>query len=103
MAGGWLWIRVSEEWGRCAPQSLCRVVSEFVGHYHAERNHQGLGNRLIRLTPSISANDGIVCRQQRLGGMLENEQQEQTTTASQRVSVRPDTTRRRVNRGAVLW
>lgn len=49
MAGGWLWIRVSEEWGRCAPQSLCRVVSEFVGHYHAERNHQGLGNRLIRL------------------------------------------------------
>jgi hypothetical protein len=39
-------------------------------HYHEERNHQGLGNRLIRSTPSVPANDGIVCRRQRLGGML---------------------------------
>jgi hypothetical protein len=24
-----------------------RAVAEFVAHYHRERNHQGLGNRLI--------------------------------------------------------
>src|SRR5437762_252065 len=27
--------------------SLRRVIHEFVAHYHRERNHQGLGNRLI--------------------------------------------------------
>ena len=27
--------------------SLRKVVREFVAHYHGERNHQGLGNRLI--------------------------------------------------------
>ena len=27
--------------------SLRRAVHEFMAHYHAERNHQGLGNRLI--------------------------------------------------------
>ena len=26
---------------------LRRVVSEYVEHYHRERNHQGIGNRLI--------------------------------------------------------
>jgi putative transposase len=26
---------------------LLRAVDEFVGHYHGERNHQGLGNELI--------------------------------------------------------
>ncbi len=31
-----------------AQASLRRVVSEFMEHYHEERNHQGLGNRLIR-------------------------------------------------------
>ena len=37
---------------------------------HAKRNHQGLGNRLIRSTPSVAANDRIVRRRQRLGGIL---------------------------------
>jgi hypothetical protein len=26
---------------------LRKAIREFVEHYHAERNHQGLGNRLI--------------------------------------------------------
>lgn len=50
--------------------SLHRAIVEYLEHYHAERNHQGLGNRLIRSTPSIAANDGVVRRRQRLGGML---------------------------------
>jgi putative transposase len=28
-------------------RSLRTAVREFVGHYHMERNHQGLNNRLI--------------------------------------------------------
>jgi len=27
--------------------SLRKAIHEFIGHYHHERNHQGLGNRLI--------------------------------------------------------
>jgi hypothetical protein len=39
-------------------------------HYHGERNHQGLENRLIRGMPSVAVNKGAVHRRQRLGGML---------------------------------
>jgi hypothetical protein len=48
------------------------LVSEFVQHYHLERNHQGLDNRLVTLAPPAPANDGdrAVCRRQRLGGLL---------------------------------
>jgi transposase InsO family protein len=48
---------------------LRRALSEFVAHYHAERNHQGLGNALIQpVTPPEAA--GPVRRRQRMGGML---------------------------------
>ena len=50
--------------------SLRRAVSEYVAHYHGERNHQGLENRLIRQDPSIMAHNGCVGRRPRLGGML---------------------------------
>jgi len=50
--------------------SLRRAVAEYLDHYHGERNHQGLGNRLIRSTPSALQGVGMVRRQQRLGGML---------------------------------
>jgi len=50
--------------------SLCRAVSEYVSHYHAERNHQGLENSLIRATPSVAANEGGIHRRPRLGGLL---------------------------------
>lgn len=49
--------------------SLRRAISEFVLHYHQERNHQGLANRLI-VPRSDSQAAGSVCRHQRLGGML---------------------------------
>jgi hypothetical protein len=50
--------------------SLRKAIQEFVQHYHRERNHQGLGSRLI--TPDEGTGDrcGIVRRRQRLGGML---------------------------------
>jgi putative transposase len=50
--------------------SLRKAVQEFLGHYHRERNHQGLGNRLILPTGTHQRTTGLVRRRQRLGGML---------------------------------
>ncbi len=50
--------------------SLRRAVAEYVAHYHGERNHQGLNNRLIRRAQTVAAKDGVVHRRPRLGGML---------------------------------
>src|SRR6516165_2847671 len=50
--------------------SLRKALREFVAHYHHERNHQGLGNRLIvEEEPRADKTGAIQCRQ-RLGGML---------------------------------
>ena len=50
--------------------SLRRAVSEFVIHYHQERNHQGLDNQLIHANLTEAENDtNIYCRP-RLGGVL---------------------------------
>jgi putative transposase len=49
--------------------SLRRAVAEYMDHYHGERNHQGLKNRLIHPTVAI-ANSGAVHRHARLGGTL---------------------------------
>lgn len=43
---------------------LWHVISEYIEYYHAERNHQGIGNRLIT-TPTEQLE-----RRERLGGML---------------------------------
>jgi putative transposase len=50
--------------------SLRKAIHEFMAHYHLERNHQGLGNRLI--TPEVLPirGTGAIQRRQRLGGML---------------------------------
>jgi transposase InsO family protein len=50
--------------------SLRKAIQEFVVHYHGERNHQGLGNRLIIPDESHAGNDGAIRRHERLGGML---------------------------------
>jgi putative transposase len=49
--------------------SLQHAVSHFVAHYHIERNHQGLANRLLQPGP-ITDTSHPVQRRQRLGGML---------------------------------
>jgi len=50
--------------------SLRRALKEYVVHYHTERNHQGVGNRLLEPLAMVgSSNDPIYCRE-RLGGML---------------------------------
>jgi len=46
-----------------------RAVAEYVEHYHQERNHQGLDNRLIAGTPVIDITSRVQ-RRPRLGGLL---------------------------------
>lgn len=50
--------------------SLRRAINEFMAHYHEERNHQGLENRLIRGMHREAATGGTIHRRPRLGGML---------------------------------
>ena len=49
-------------------QHLRRAIAEYVEHYHHERTHQGLGNRLIEGVPELTS--GRVVRRPRLGGLL---------------------------------
>ena len=50
---------------------LRHVLTQYVEHYHGERNHQGLGNQLIEPLPANSnAGEGAVRRRERLGGVL---------------------------------
>ena len=50
--------------------SLRHAIAHYMAHYHVERNHQGLENRLIRPGASLGARDGTIFRRPRLGGML---------------------------------
>ena len=49
---------------------LRRAISEYMRHYHSERNHQGLGNTLIDGISSDTDGMGPVARRERLGGLL---------------------------------
>jgi transposase InsO family protein len=50
--------------------SLRRAIREFVIHYHTERNHQSLGNKIIRPEFAGFPPAGEVHCRKRLGGML---------------------------------
>jgi len=50
--------------------SLMRAIREYLAHYHQERNHQGLDNRLIEpLDQEPDCRGPVRCRE-RLGGYL---------------------------------
>jgi len=71
------WVRSIKE--ECLSQlilfgenSLRRVVSDFLEHFHQERNHQGTGNVLLFPVPATcegAPSKAIRCRE-RLGGLL---------------------------------
>ena len=46
-----------------------RAITEYVAHYHHERNHQGLDNELIEGVAPTRRDSRIRCRP-RLGGLL---------------------------------
>jgi transposase InsO family protein len=52
------------------PASLQHAVRQFMAHYHTERNHQGLENRLPQPASVTALPHHPVQRRQRLGGML---------------------------------
>ena len=54
-------------------RSLESAVREYVEHYHAERNHQGLGNELIEPSDDAKFIAGKIECRQRLGGMLKRQ------------------------------
>jgi hypothetical protein len=49
---------------------LERALKQFVAHYHLERNHQGLENRIIDPGAEVGREIGEVQCRDRLGGML---------------------------------
>jgi putative transposase len=51
-------------------ESLRTAIRNFVGHYHSDRNHQGLRNQLISPEAGHLGSAGEVQRRQRLSGML---------------------------------
>jgi transposase InsO family protein len=50
--------------------SLRHAIAQYLSHYHNERNHQGLGNQLLRPVAGMGDSFRAVQRRQRLGGML---------------------------------
>lgn len=51
------------------PEHLRRALREFVAHYHLERPHQGVGNRLLTPCVDVYVGDRVVA-DERLGGLL---------------------------------
>ena len=49
--------------------SLQHAITHFMAHYHAQRNHQGLANQLLRHAPIVAPSQSVH-RGQRLDGML---------------------------------
>lgn len=47
-----------------------RATTQFVVHYHQERNHQGLNNKLIRPEFNPLPSTGLIRCRKRLGGMF---------------------------------
>jgi transposase InsO family protein len=51
-------------------QHLRHAVKEYMEHYHVERNHQGLDNRLIEERHAVVDMNSPIERRERLGGVL---------------------------------
>ena len=49
---------------------LRHAIREYMEHYHTERNHQGLGSRIIQVDDNVGRSNGAVKTRARLGGFL---------------------------------
>jgi putative transposase len=52
------------------PDMLERSLREYLEHYHQERNHQGIGNRVMTDTNTRHHVANTIVRRPRLGGIL---------------------------------
>src|SRR5882724_1702861 len=48
--------------------SLRHAIAQYLTHYHGERNHQGLDNRLLKPLGMVGKPHAPVKRRERLGG-----------------------------------
>ena len=51
-------------------RSLRKAIAAYLAHYHQERNHQALDNRIIEPGNEIGQSNGQIKCRERLGGML---------------------------------
>ena len=51
-------------------KQLRRSIEQFLAHYRAERNHQGVGNRLLEPQEPVGRAVGEIRCRERLGGVL---------------------------------
>jgi putative transposase len=51
-------------------KSLRTALSEYLAHYHQERNHQGVGNKILEPGAEIGRVRGPIKCRERLGGLL---------------------------------
>mgnify|MGYP000315391288 FL=1 len=51
-------------------RSLQNAVRQFLAHYHGERNHQGLSNKIIEPREEVGQDHGEIEFRNRLGGLL---------------------------------
>ncbi len=51
-------------------KTLRAAIGQFLEHYHGERNHQGLDNKIITPGDEVGRRDGEIRRHERLGGLL---------------------------------
>ena len=51
-------------------RSLRMAIAAYLAHYHQERNHQALDNRIIEPGNEIGQRNGQIKCRERLGGML---------------------------------
>ncbi len=51
-------------------KALRHVINEYLTHYHAERNHQGIGNTIPFPDTRSGPGNGDVIKSGRLGGLL---------------------------------
>lgn len=50
--------------------TLRYTLTQYLTHYHSERNHQGLDNQLIAPEVEVGGQMGQVAHRERLGGLL---------------------------------
>ena len=60
---------VATRWG-CKKSLDYDTIREYLVHYHQERNHQGLANRILVPSDEVGRASGEIRRRDRLGGLL---------------------------------
>jgi len=50
--------------------ALLQALTTYAEHYHHERNHQGVGSRILEPGPEVGRVGGTIDCRQRLGGLL---------------------------------